>query len=109
MSWVHDRLQQRHERQSQKQVEPQRVNIPQSPAWREVWNNIYNALEQYITESNGHEGPQFAISRTGNDSIVQITPLRKVIEFSTAVLQITDNTSGRLKLTCTITKPGVPR
>lgn len=84
----------------------QRLNpMQQSPSWMDVWNNLYNNLEQLVFGNNHRNtvaGPQFRIKRADNNWMILIDPIKRPPKpLVTTTLEVEDKHIGKVKLTWT--------
>jgi hypothetical protein len=77
--------------------------VSQTSLAAELWDKVKKRIELDIIEFNASAGRIFVISNTGPE-ILHILPPHPLV--NTLTLQFQD---GRIKLTCTISEPGVPR
>ena len=102
MGWIKDSL------DAQKKKTPAATPAPSRPVSRtsqatELWNKIKKSIERDVLEFNAAGGRIFVVSNSGPE-IIHVLPTQPLA--NTLTLQFQD---GRIKLTCTISEPGVPR
>lgn len=104
MSWVRDCLeaQKKQLQDYAKPAEPVPVPKPFSQS-QDLWNRIGNAIDASVHEFNLARGRQFDVSHMENN-IVQLIPKQTLPDTLTLQLE-----NGIIKLTCTISGPGVQR
>jgi hypothetical protein len=102
MGWIKDSL------AAQKKKTPAATPAPSRSVSRtsqaaELWNKIKQSIERDVLEFNAAGGRIFVISNSGPE-IIHVLPAQPLT--NTLTLQFQD---GTIKLTCTISEPGVPR
>ncbi len=102
MGWIRDSLDAQKKKTPAATPAPARL-VPQSSLAAELLDKIKECIEHDVLEFNAAGGRILAISNTG-PGIIHVLPTQPLT--NTLTLQFQD---GRIKLTCTISGPGVPR
>jgi hypothetical protein len=102
MDWIKESLEAQKKKTPAAMPVPARA-VPHTVQPYELWNKIKECIERDVREFNAAGGRIFAISNAG-PGIIYLLPQRPPANTLTLQFQ-----NGTIKLTCTISEPGVPR
>jgi len=100
MSWVRDCLEAQRKQQPESLAAPAPKPLPRSKG---LWDRVGDAIDADVHEFNRGSDRLFDVSHMEHN-IVQLIPKQTPMDTLTVQLE-----SGVIKLTCTISGPGVPR